>query len=1106
MKKLLILVVIFSVSIFSQNYWQQVESLEGGFFNRLSYGDGILFAVPSYGGGFYFSTDNGVSWTQTEDEILSRELIEDVAVDSSGNIYVGTYYNGVFISRDNMSTWEKMNIEEYLSTVQLIECFSQNEILIVTRFNTYYSNNGGNSWIKNGIPSEINKIEKSSDGKWYAATDNGFYSTDSFGASWTLVETIPSGNVQTFILIDENNILVNAFVDWYKSTDGGNSWTKKNYGSNKPGQCYEIIKTTNNTLYTVMFGFVYKSTDGGDSWSLTYQSSTNQDIRHIVATNNLNLFITFDNGIGYSYNGGATFQFNNDFEQHRIVSLTSSPDRMLVNVQYHGMYYSDDNSQSWTNYNPSYVPNYTKLKYSEDKFYGVNSNGVRYSGDGLNWFTYSNTSGAKDVGVYNNNIFYCTSNNLYKSQLTPINWQALTLPESDNYSALLLNDNNVYCVGSNYLFYSNDIGVTWQSVQLPITNITVSDIQASGDGYVFISCNKGLLKYDPSQNTFSNLTNLISGASRQLFKSNEATELNVNTLLVDPKTNSVVVGIRQSLFQYEGNDLVFISYNCGDTWQNISNGFTSLYGSAMNMDSTGTIFFGTDGDGLFKSNIKFYSLSLSENNIEFGKVKYNNKDTLSFTIRNSGYGNLELTDLSLNNDNFEIINDVTTIPQNDSIDVQLVFTSLVEGIHSGEIIVSSNSLWGPDTLQLSAECIASHFIAESDSVIFSPVFVDSTGFAGIKILNDGSDVLYIDSVTINNSLFSIETSVDSIGIEENNTITFAFSPDTLGNFSSEAIFYTNAASSPDKVILYGEGAYSHLQVENENISIANLLFGDTADTVITISNSGNVALEIYEINTNSELLSVLLSSNQILPGFTSDLTVSFTPDSLKDFEGFIEIISTSITSPDTVFFNWTVQYAELQFDIHEINFGSVLVGDNVDSTITLRNIGSAELFGTAIFKSETNFSVDLIEFQILPEDSISFTIYAGTSEADSMNTILLLQSNAYNSPDSIMLSIGVNEPVRIIDEGIPTEFNLSQNYPNPFNPTTTIEFAVPELSDVSIILYNMLGAQIKIITDEVFSPGKYRINLDASELSSGVYFYKMVSKDYNETRKLILLK
>jgi hypothetical protein len=92
-------------------------------------------------------------------------------------------------------------------------------------------------------------------------------------------------------------------------------------------------------------------------------------------------------------------------------------------------------------------------------------------------------------------------------------------------------------------------------------------------------------------------------------------------------------------------------------------------------------------------------------------------------------------------------------------------------------------------------------------------------------------------------------------------------------------------------------------------------------------------------------------------------------------------------------------------------------------------------------------------------------------------------------------------------ESVPTEFGLAQNYPNPFNPTTTIEYQIPvAATHVALRVYNVLGQTVATLVDEVKEAGSYTARWDASQMASGVYFYRLEAGDYSATRQLVLMK
>ncbi len=89
---------------------------------------------------------------------------------------------------------------------------------------------------------------------------------------------------------------------------------------------------------------------------------------------------------------------------------------------------------------------------------------------------------------------------------------------------------------------------------------------------------------------------------------------------------------------------------------------------------------------------------------------------------------------------------------------------------------------------------------------------------------------------------------------------------------------------------------------------------------------------------------------------------------------------------------------------------------------------------------------------------------------------------------------------------VPSSYSLEQNYPNPFNPTTTIRFALPNSSDVSLKVYDALGNEVMSLVNGFKNAGSHSVEMNASNLSSGVYFYKLQAGNFVATKKLTLIK
>ncbi len=189
---------------------------------------------------------------------------------------------------------------------------------------------------------------------------------------------------------------------------------------------------------------------------------------------------------------------------------------------------------------------------------------------------------------------------------------------------------------------------------------------------------------------------------------------------------------------------------------------------------------------------------------------------------------------------------------------------------------------------------------------------------------------------------------------------------------------------------------------------------------------------------------------------------------------------------------------------------SLYVKEMSQSDLMLKNYGTGKTYDLAL---DTRSRVNQRLFE---NSSIAL-------EANSTHTIVPNWNNL-GLPIPIYIDLGnngtiddtifVNNTVDVDDRGslqIPTEYNLAQNYPNPFNPSTLIKFALPQNSQVKLVVYNQLGQEVARLVDEERPAGRHEITWNAASVASGVYFYKMEARGINgassmETKKMLLLK
>ena len=145
--------------------------------------------------------------------------------------------------------------------------------------------------------------------------------------------------------------------------------------------------------------------------------------------------------------------------------------------------------------------------------------------------------------------------------------------------------------------------------------------------------------------------------------------------------------------------------------------------------------------------------------------------------------------------------------------------------------------------------------------------------------------------------------------------------------------------------------------------------------------------------------------------------------------------------------------------------------------------------------SHTTLVVDTLN-TITPDTTASHLILAdGQSLYVALARVTGTSENSLSGPSYVE-----REP------GTAASFNLSQNYPNPFNPATTISFSIPTQSNVTLCVYDALGKEVARLVDGVKSAGNYKVNFNASQLSSGVYYYRLTSNNSVTNKKMLLLK
>lgn len=211
--------------------------------------------------------------------------------------------------------------------------------------------------------------------------------------------------------------------------------------------------------------------------------------------------------------------------------------------------------------------------------------------------------------------------------------------------------------------------------------------------------------------------------------------------------------------------------------------------------------------------------------------------------------------------------------------------------------------------------------------------------------------------------------------------------------------------------------------------------------------------------------------------------------------------------------------ADAAFPVELTSFTSSIIDRNVN--LIWETATEVDNYGFEIERvknsSHASTTLSMTEGSVIPSGvegwkTISFIAGAGNSnspKAYSFTDKEILGNGTYSYRLKQIDTDGKFEYSNIINVKIdtPAEFMLEQNYPNPFNPETTIKFSVAESGFANLRIYNGLGEQVSELFNRPAEAGRlYEVNFNASDLSSGVYYYKLTSNNFSSVRKMLLVK
>jgi len=233
----------------------------------------------------------------------------------------------------------------------------------------------------------------------------------------------------------------------------------------------------------------------------------------------------------------------------------------------------------------------------------------------------------------------------------------------------------------------------------------------------------------------------------------------------------------------------------------------------------------------------------------------------------------------------------------------------------------------------------------------------------------------------------------------------------------------------------------------------------------------------------------------------------------------------------TGLFSWTPQYN--QAGSYVITFkvtDETQLSDSKSAQVTVNNVNRAPMFLTKLPPQTVPVHNVPVEFKFQltgldpDSDPMFYNLVKGplgssitlnglfkwapyANQANQQFQVIIELTDGFLSvKDTTTLTGSALVSVKDKGNGIPNEYELGQNYPNPFNPTTTITYGIPEDSFVSIKVFSVLGQEVETLVETYKPAGYYRVEFDAKNLQSGIYFYQINANNYTAIKKMIVVK
>ena len=321
--------------------------------------------------------------------------------------------------------------------------------------------------------------------------------------------------------------------------------------------------------------------------------------------------------------------------------------------------------------------------------------------------------------------------------------------------------------------------------------------------------------------------------------------------------------------------------------------------------------------------------------------------------------------------------------------------------------------------------------------------------------------------------------------QSENSMVMKIDPD--GNLVWNKNYGTPGIESAYDIVQTPDGGY--IFVGNNQNPTANIYF-------VKLDASGNEQWQNTLTSSATSEGSVIQSTSDggyIVSGYTLDQTFGMQGYLVKVDDKGQEQWAKSYGGEHVDYFSSVVQTADNGY----LAVGSINQYFSIQHTYDDIWLEKTDSQGNEQWRKRLGGALNDDGYDVIKTKEGGYAIIGITSSYSSVDKIYFTEMDIDSSATGVKETEGI---------AMPKQYSLSQNYPNPFNPSTTIRYQIPKSGYVELKVYDLLGNEVKTLVNEDKPAGQYSVKFNANNLSSGVYFYRIVSGNYTSVKKMLLLK